>query len=95
MNSADVFSLEFDMLTRTSALAKTLEWFRGNALAPSTHQSSQSIRPRSSSLICNASTTEAKTPALRQVLKNGPARRVRECMEYGVKFRGVLFNHAV
>ena len=25
MNSADVFSLEFDMLTRTSALAKTLD----------------------------------------------------------------------
>ena len=33
MNSADVFSLEFDMLTRTSALAKTLEWFRSSALA--------------------------------------------------------------
>jgi hypothetical protein len=38
MNSADVFSLEFDMLTRTSALAKTLEWFRGNALAPTIHR---------------------------------------------------------
>jgi len=38
MNSADVFSLEFDMLTRTSALAKTLEWFRGNALAPAIHR---------------------------------------------------------
>ena len=38
MNSADVFSLEFDMLTRTSALAKTLEWFRGNALGAATHR---------------------------------------------------------
>jgi hypothetical protein len=38
MNSADVFSLEFDMLTRTSALAKTLEWFRGNELTPAIHR---------------------------------------------------------
>ena len=38
MNSADVFLLEFDMLSRTSALAKTLEWFRGNALAPTAHR---------------------------------------------------------
>jgi hypothetical protein len=38
MNSADVFSLEFDMLTRTSSLARTLEWFRGNALAPAIHR---------------------------------------------------------
>jgi hypothetical protein len=38
MNSADVFSLEFDMLTRTSGLAKTLEWLRGNALKPATHR---------------------------------------------------------
>lgn len=38
MNSADVFSLEFDMLTRTSALAKTLDWFRGNGLPPAIHR---------------------------------------------------------
>jgi len=38
MNSADVFSFEFDMLTRTSALAGTLEWFRGNALGAATHR---------------------------------------------------------
>jgi hypothetical protein len=38
MNSADVFSLEFDMLTRTSALAKTLEWFQGNELTPAIHR---------------------------------------------------------
>jgi hypothetical protein len=38
MNSADVFSLEFDMLTRTSALAKTLDAFRGNGLTPATHR---------------------------------------------------------
>ena len=38
MNSADVFSLEFDMLTRTSALARTLDWFRNNALAPANHR---------------------------------------------------------
>ena len=38
MNSADVFSLEFDMLTRTSTLAKTLEGFRTNALTPATHR---------------------------------------------------------
>jgi hypothetical protein len=38
MNSADVFSLEFDMLTRTSALAKTLDWFRGSGLTAATHR---------------------------------------------------------
>ena len=38
MNSADVFLLEFDDLTRTSALAGTLEWFRGNALGAATHR---------------------------------------------------------
>ena len=38
MNSADVFSLEFDMLTHTSALAGSLEWFRGNALGAATHR---------------------------------------------------------
>jgi hypothetical protein len=38
MNSADVFSLEFDVLARTSALAGTLEWFRGNALGAATHR---------------------------------------------------------
>ncbi len=38
MNSADVFSLEFDMLTRTSGLAKTLEWFRTSALGAATHR---------------------------------------------------------
>jgi hypothetical protein len=38
MNSADVFLLEFDMLSRTSALAKTLEWLRSNALRPAAHR---------------------------------------------------------
>jgi hypothetical protein len=38
MNSADVFSLEFDVLTRSSALAGTLEWFRSNALGAATHR---------------------------------------------------------
>ena len=38
MNSADVFSLEFDMLTRTSALARSLEWFRGNAVRSAAHR---------------------------------------------------------
>src|SRR4051812_40669777 len=38
MNSADVFSLEFDMLTRTSGLAKTLDWFRGNTVGSTTHR---------------------------------------------------------
>lgn len=38
MNSADVFSFEFDMLTRTSALAKSLAWFHGNALRPAAHR---------------------------------------------------------
>jgi hypothetical protein len=38
MNSADVFSFEFDTLTRNSALAGTLKWFRGNALGAATHR---------------------------------------------------------
>jgi hypothetical protein len=38
MNSADVFSLEFDELSRASALAGTLKWFRGNALGAATHR---------------------------------------------------------
>lgn len=38
MNSADVFSFEFDVLTRTSALARSLEWFRGNATRPAIHR---------------------------------------------------------
>ncbi len=38
MNSADVFSLEFDMLTRTSGLSKTLEWFRTSAIGATTHR---------------------------------------------------------
>lgn len=38
MNSADVFLLEFDMLSRSSAFAKTLHWFRSNALAPAAHR---------------------------------------------------------
>jgi hypothetical protein len=38
MNSADVFSLEFDMLTHTSALAGSLEWFRENAIDAGTHR---------------------------------------------------------
>src|SRR5688572_19171593 len=38
MNSADVFSLEFDMLTHTSALAGSLEWFRGNDIGAATHR---------------------------------------------------------
>lgn len=38
MNSADVFSLEFDMLTRTSSLAKILERFRATQLGSSTHR---------------------------------------------------------
>ena len=38
MNSADVFSLEFDMLTRTSALSRTLEWFRSSSLTAATHR---------------------------------------------------------
>ena len=38
MNSADVFSLEFDMLTHTSALAGSLEWFRGNPTGAATHR---------------------------------------------------------
>jgi len=38
MNSADVFSLEFDELTHASALAGTLEWFRSNALGAATHR---------------------------------------------------------
>jgi hypothetical protein len=38
MNSADVFSLEFDMLTRTSGLAKILERFRANEIGSGTHR---------------------------------------------------------
>src|SRR5687767_5544597 len=38
MNSADVFSLEFDMLTRTSQLAKILERFRTTEIGPGTHR---------------------------------------------------------
>src|SRR4051794_20099882 len=38
MNSADVFSLEFDMLTRTSALARTLDAFRGDGFSAATHR---------------------------------------------------------
>jgi hypothetical protein len=38
MNSADVFSLEFDMLTRTSSLAKVLERFRGSHIEAGTHR---------------------------------------------------------
>ena len=38
MNSADVFSLEFDMLTRTSSLAKMLERFRSTHIEASTHR---------------------------------------------------------
>ena len=38
MNSADVFSLEFDLLTHTSALAGSLEWFRGNDTNAATHR---------------------------------------------------------
>jgi hypothetical protein len=38
MNSADVFSLEFDMLTRTSSLAKVLERFRATQIEASTHR---------------------------------------------------------
>src|SRR5436190_14171454 len=51
--------------------------------APSTHQSSQSIRPRWSSLTCNVSMTRAKTPARRQsekyrcTLCQGPKRSGR------------------
>jgi len=38
MNSADVFSLEFDMLTRTSSLAKILERFRATDIGAGTHR---------------------------------------------------------
>ena len=38
MNSADVFSLEFDMLTRTSSLARILDRFRTTHLSPATHR---------------------------------------------------------
>ena len=38
MNSADVFSLEFDMLTRTSSLAKVLERFRSASVSAPTHR---------------------------------------------------------
>src|SRR5262245_27273325 len=38
MNSADVFSLEFDMLTRTSSLARIIDRFRTSHLSPATHR---------------------------------------------------------
>src|ERR1041384_1485430 len=38
MNSADVFSLEFDLLTRTSSLAKILERFSGSPVGAATHR---------------------------------------------------------
>ena len=38
MNSADVFLLEFDMLTRTSSLAKVLERFRTSHIEAGTHR---------------------------------------------------------
>jgi hypothetical protein len=38
MNSADVFSLEFDTLTRTSSLAKVLERFRSSHVDSATHR---------------------------------------------------------
>jgi hypothetical protein len=38
MNSADVFSLEFDMLTRTSSLGKILERFRTTEIGAGTHR---------------------------------------------------------
>jgi len=38
MNSADVFLLEFDMLTRTSLLAKVLERFRTSHIESGTHR---------------------------------------------------------
>src|SRR5215510_12795064 len=38
MNSADVFSFEFEMLTRTSALSRSLAWFRGNAIRSAAHR---------------------------------------------------------
>jgi hypothetical protein len=38
MNSADVFSLEFDLLTRTSSLAKILERFSNSHVGASTHR---------------------------------------------------------
>jgi len=38
MNSADVFSLEFDMLTRTSQLGRILDRFRDSEVGASTHR---------------------------------------------------------
>ena len=38
MNSADVFSLEFDMLTRTSQLGKILDRFRNTEIGAGTHR---------------------------------------------------------
>jgi len=38
MNSAEVFSLEFDMLTRTASLGKILERFRSTDLGAATHR---------------------------------------------------------
>src|SRR3954470_10271577 len=38
MNSADVFSLEFDMLMRTSSFARILDRFRTTHMSPATHR---------------------------------------------------------
>src|SRR5215216_3478712 len=38
MNSADVFSLEFEMQTRASSLAKVLERFRASEIKADTHR---------------------------------------------------------
>jgi hypothetical protein len=38
MNSADVFSLEFDMLTRTSSIARIIERFRDAQVNAATHR---------------------------------------------------------
>ena len=38
MNSAEVFSFEYDMLTRTSAFARSLAWFRSNATRAVAHR---------------------------------------------------------
>jgi len=38
MNSADVFTLEFDMLTRTSSLSKVLERFRSSHIEAGVHR---------------------------------------------------------
>ena len=44
MNSADVFSLEFDMLTRTSQLAKILERFRATEIGASSQEVQVAVR---------------------------------------------------